>query len=164
MPVEVPRPRLYLASRSPRRRELLAQIGVAFDTLVLRSPPRDVRELDETPLAGEDPIEYVQRVARRKAEHGWRIVEWRKLPPQAVLAADTTLVLGGELVGKPRDADDAGAFDGDNEVDLVVLEMVSDTLPGDHQIVLTELLAQQLPHLALSVVGEARVRGQSDGH
>lgn len=110
MPVEVPRPRLYLASRSPRRRELLAQIGVAFDTLVLRSPPRDVRELDETPLAGEDPIEYVQRVARRKAEHGWRIVEWRKLPPQAVLAADTTLVLGGELVGKPRDADDAGAI------------------------------------------------------
>ena len=110
MPVEVPRPRLYLASRSPRRRELLAQIGVAFDTLVLRSPPRDVCELDESPLAAEDPIEYVQRIARRKAEHGWSIVEWRKLPPQAVLAADTTLVLAGELIGKPRDADDAGTI------------------------------------------------------
>ena len=110
MPVEVQRPRLYLASRSPRRRELLAQIGVAFDTLLLRNPPRDLCELDETPLAAEDPIEYVQRIARRKAEHGWRIVEWRKLPPQAVLAADTTLVLDGELIGKPHDADDAGAI------------------------------------------------------
>ena len=108
MPVEVPRPRLYLASRSPRRRELLAQIGVAFDTLVLRNPPRDVCELDESPLAAEDPIEYVQRIARRKAEHGWSIVEWRKLPPQAVLAADTPLEQAGELLDTARDAHDAG--------------------------------------------------------
>lgn len=100
-------PRLHLASRSPRRRELLTQIGVAFDTIVFRNPPRDDKAIDETPHAGEDPIAYVERVARAKAEHGWRIVDWRKLLPQPVLAADTTLEFGGEIIGKPVDSDDA---------------------------------------------------------
>jgi septum formation protein len=100
-------PRLYLASRSPRRRELLTQLGVQFDTIVFRNPPREDRELDETPHAGEPPLDYVQRVARAKAEHGWRIVEWRKLFPQPVLAADTTLEFAGQIIGKPVDADDA---------------------------------------------------------
>lgn len=100
-------PRLHLASRSPRRRELLTQIGVHFDTIVFRNPPREDQELDETPLAGEDPIVYVERVARAKAEHGWRIVDWRKLMPQPVLAADTTLELNGAIIGKPTDDADA---------------------------------------------------------
>lgn len=55
--------RLYLASRSPRRRELLHQIGVAFDTLSFRNPPREDPETREQPLPGEAPIDYVQRVA-----------------------------------------------------------------------------------------------------
>lgn len=100
-------PRLHLASRSPRRRELLTQIGVHFDTIVFRNPPREDQELDETPLAGEDPVVYVERVARAKAEHGWRIVDWRKLMPQPVLAADTTLELNGAIIGKPTDDVDA---------------------------------------------------------
>lgn len=100
-------PRLHLASRSPRRRELLAQIGIQFDTIVFRNPPREDRELDETPHPGEDPIAYVERVARAKAEHGWRIVDWRKLLPQPVLAADTTLEFNGEIIGKPFDDEDA---------------------------------------------------------
>jgi septum formation protein len=100
-------PRLHLASRSPRRRELLTQIGIAFDTIVFRNPPRDDKALDETPHAGEDPVAYVERVARAKAEHGWRIVDWRRLLPQPVLAADTTLEFDGEIIGKPADSDDA---------------------------------------------------------
>ena len=100
-------PRLHLASRSPRRRELLTQIGIAFDTVVFRNPPREDKALDETPHAGEDPIVYVERVARAKAEHGWRIVDWRRLLPQPVLAADTTLEFDGEIIGKPVDSDDA---------------------------------------------------------
>ena len=63
-------PRIHLASRSPRRRELLHQIGVSFDTLSFRSPPRDDPECSELALPGEAPLDYVQRVARAKAVHG----------------------------------------------------------------------------------------------
>jgi len=107
MPINLRNPRIHLASRSPRRRELLTQIGVQFDTIVFRNPPRDDKELDETPLPGEAALAYVERVARAKAEHGWRIVGWRRFLPQPVLAADTTLELAGEIIGKPLDADDA---------------------------------------------------------
>ena len=103
-------PRLYLASRSPRRRELLAQIGVQFTTVLFRDAPRLDMEVDETPLAGEEPAVYVERVARAKAGQGERIVEWRKLLPQLVLAADTTLEFDGEIIGKPADAADAQAI------------------------------------------------------
>jgi septum formation protein len=100
-------PRIHLASRSPRRRELLTQIGVQFDTLIFRDGTRADKETDESPLPGEDPIDYVQRVARAKAEHGWRCVGWRKLLPQLVLSADTTLEFEGQVIGKPVDAADA---------------------------------------------------------
>lgn len=100
-------PRIHLASRSPRRRELLRQIGVHFDSIVFREPPRHDPEVDETPHPDEAPAAYVERLARAKAGHGWAIVDWRKLPLQPVLAADTTLDLDGQIVGKPRDTDDA---------------------------------------------------------
>lgn len=100
-------PRIYLASRSPRRRELLSQIGIQFDTIAFRGAPREDPEIDETPLAEELPIDYVQRVALAKAMHGWRIVGWRKLLPRPVLAADTTLEFDGEIIGKPADTEDA---------------------------------------------------------
>jgi septum formation protein len=99
--------RVHLASRSPRRRELLAQIGVAFDTISFRGTPREDAAVDETPLPGEDARHYVERLARSKAEHGCELVRQRRLLPQPVLAADTTLELAGELIGKPADADDA---------------------------------------------------------
>lgn len=87
---------IYLASASPRRAELLRQIGVEFSTIVA--------DLDETPLEGEGPGEYVMRVAREKAEYAGE----RLLPAGcAVLAADTAVVLDGEIFGKPRDRDDA---------------------------------------------------------
>ena len=99
--------RVHLASRSPRRRELLAQIGVAFDTISFRSSPREDAAVDETPLPGEDPRHYVERLARSKVAHGCELVGRRRLLPQPVLAADTTLELAGELIGKPADADEA---------------------------------------------------------
>lgn len=107
MPLNMQNPRIHLASRSPRRRELLTLMGVQFDTIVFRNPPREDREIDETPLAAEDPLAYVERVARAKAEHGWRIVGWRRMLSQPVLAADTTLEFEGMIIGKPADADDA---------------------------------------------------------
>jgi septum formation protein len=102
--------RLYLASRSPRRRELLHQIGIDFDTVVFRDGMRADSETDETPMSGESPVLYVERVARAKAMHGLRIVEERRLPMRPVLAADTTLELDGEIIGKPVDMADAAAI------------------------------------------------------
>ena len=87
--------RLYLASRSPRRRELLHQIGIEFDTLI--SP----FEVDETPLAGEAPATYVERVTRAKAAQGLALICERHLIAHPVLSADTTLEVDGEIIGKP---------------------------------------------------------------
>lgn len=99
--------RLYLASHSPRRRELLHQIGIDFDTVVFRDGMRADLETDETPLVNEDPVVYVERIARAKALHGLKIVEERRLPMRPVLSADTTLEFEGEIIGKPTDMADA---------------------------------------------------------
>lgn len=100
-------PRIYLASRSPRRRELLAQIGIRFDLLLFRVGPREDPETDESVLPGESPDDYVRRVALAKAAHGARLIALRRVTPRPVLAADTTLDLDGEIIGKPRDEQDA---------------------------------------------------------
>jgi septum formation protein len=92
---------IYLASRSPRRRELLAQIGVRFQLLMFRDRPDTDVELDEAVLQGEAPAAYVERVARAKALAGWNRLEQRSLPRAAVLSADTTVALGGRILGKP---------------------------------------------------------------
>jgi septum formation protein len=92
---------IYLASRSPRRRELLAQIGVRFHLLLFRDKPETDPELDEAPLGSETPLTYVERVARAKALAGWKRLEQRNLPRAAVLAADTTVALDGRILGKP---------------------------------------------------------------
>jgi septum formation protein len=98
-----PDKRIYLASRSPRRRELLKQIGVAFELLLLREHLPRGFDVDETPLAGEAPISYVTRITRTKAEAGWRHVQLRRALAYPVLAADTVVVLNGEIIGKPDD-------------------------------------------------------------
>ena len=103
-------PRIYLASRSPRRRELLAQIGIRFDLLLFRSGARDDAEVSEDWLPGETPEAYVQRVARIKAAFGADLLASRKVVPRPVLAADTTLDLDGEIIGKPKDEVDAAAI------------------------------------------------------
>ena len=98
---------IYLASRSPRRRELLTQIGVRFHLLLFRSRPESKEEVNEDPLAGEAPAAYVERVARAKAEFGWRRMMQRNLPQAPVLAADTTVALGKRIFGKPASRRDA---------------------------------------------------------
>lgn len=103
-------PRIYLASRSPRRRELLHQICVRFDLMLFRAEPRRDAETHEEPLAGEDPEAYVQRVALAKANHGARLIELRRLTSRPVLSADTTLDVDGSIVGKPEDGADAAAI------------------------------------------------------
>jgi septum formation protein len=102
--------RIYLASRSPRRRELLTQIGIRFDLLLFRAAPREDAEVSEAWLPGETPEAYVVRVARIKAEFGAGLLASRKVVPRAVLAADTTLDLDGGIIGKPKDEADAEAI------------------------------------------------------
>ena len=99
--------RIILASNSPRRRELLAQVGIDFDLLYFRAPPRLDAAIDETPLPFENPADYALRVALAKARHGILIARLRGLPEQLVLAADTTLELDGKIIGKPENAHDA---------------------------------------------------------
>jgi len=100
-------PRIYLASRSPRRRELLKQVGINFEMLLLRSDPRRSLDVDETPVENEDPEAYVQRVCRAKAEMGYSLLRQRNLPLFPVLAADTTVTLDGKIFGKPENVEQA---------------------------------------------------------
>jgi septum formation protein len=97
---------LVLASASPRRRELLAQAGYSFQVRPAHIP--------EDPHPGEDPIAYVVRLAREKAEAIFTEItnarasdQRASAPPQVVLGADTTVVLDKQILGKPEDAADA---------------------------------------------------------
>ena len=99
---------IYLASRSPRRRELLAQIGVKFEPLLFREGPRQDADTDEAVRPGEQPDEYVRRVTMLKCEAAWqRVVMRRGLRRMPVLSADTTVALANEILGKPADRADA---------------------------------------------------------
>lgn len=88
---------IYLASGSPRRRELLQQIGVPFRVVAAA--------VDEAVLPGEEPLAYVTRLAAAKADMGWG--RNRDATDGAVLAADTAVVLDGKILGKPADGEDA---------------------------------------------------------
>lgn len=95
--------RLWLASASPRRAQLLASIGVHASLL----PPPDI---DEQPLAGETPLAYVTRLATAKARVGWAGLPAEQHAQAAVLGADTAVVLGEHILGKPSDQADARAM------------------------------------------------------
>ena len=98
---------IYLASRSPRRRELLAQIGVKFHLLLFRDVPQTDPDVNEDTLSGETPADYVTRVCRVKAAGGWSRMLQRNLPRSPVLAADTTVALDGRILAKPTDRREA---------------------------------------------------------
>ena len=101
---------IYLASRSPRRRDLLKQLGVKFDPLLLRlSGPRGA-DVDETQHAGESPADYVERTAREKAAFGLQVLGMRTMLQRPVLAADTVVIVDGDVLGKPADREQAAAF------------------------------------------------------
>ncbi len=96
-------PQLLLASGSPRRRELLTQIGVSFSTLSA--------DVDETPLNDETPAAYVERLARGKADAGLlQLANDPAYPTACVLGADTAVVLDGRILGKPADEAEALAM------------------------------------------------------
>jgi septum formation protein len=101
--------RIYLASQSPRRRELLKQIGVAFDVLPLRSGPGRL-DVVETPRVGECARDFVQRMAQEKTACGWRAVDARHLLRFPVLGADTVIELDDAILGKPADRVEAEAM------------------------------------------------------
>ncbi len=98
---------IYLASRSPRRRELLKQIGVPFEMLLLREDLRRGIDVDETPLPDESPGVYALRIATAKATVALQQIAQRGLPHKPVLAADTTVVASERILGKPADTEDA---------------------------------------------------------
>lgn len=99
---------IYLASQSPRRQELLRQIGIDF-RLLPADADEDVEALEAT-VPGEAPAAYVKRVALAKHAAACARLTRRGLPPAPVLAADTTVALGGTLLGKPADAPAAQAM------------------------------------------------------
>lgn len=101
---------IYLASRSPRRAELLQQIGVTFDEIRLRTAPGRHRDVVEEALDGEPAMHYVERIARAKAAMGWKRMLERGMPPRPVLGADTEVVLDDVIFGKPADVDAARAM------------------------------------------------------
>ena len=134
---------IYLASRSPRRRELLKQIGVAFEVLVLREHPARGPDVDESQVAGELPDDYVRRVCRAKADVGWDRVVQRRLRRFPVLAADTVVCIDDKILGKPADPADAARM----------LRLLS----GREHRVLTAVALKFEARTAL-VVSESRVR------
>jgi len=101
---------IYLASRSPRRRELLAQIGVKFHLLLFRDLPNADPEVNDDKHPGETPYDYVVRVCCAKAEGGWSRMQQRTLPRSPVLSADTTVALDGHILTKPADRNEAAAM------------------------------------------------------
>ena len=128
---------IYLASRSPRRRELLAQIGVKFEVIEVH--------VDEAVVAGESARDHVERLARAKAEAGWRRMREGKLPEAPVLGVDTTVALDGRILGKPAD-------------DREAAEMLAE-LSGRLHEVLTALALKSGSRLESAVsVSEVRIK------
>ena len=93
MPTEIS---LYLASQSPRRKELLNQVGIPFSVISI--------DIDESIIPLENPENYVERLAKEKALVGFSSI---KLKNVAVLGSDTSVVINGQILGKPVDSDDA---------------------------------------------------------
>jgi len=127
---------LYLASGSPRRRELLTQIGVPFTPV---SAP-----IDETPLPGESAPAYVERLARAKAAAGLAGVS----QPGVVLGADTAVVLDGKILGKPEDAAHAQA-------------MLAELADREHQVLTAVALSDGQCCLSVCVASLVRFRAVS---
>lgn len=98
---------IYLASQSPRRRQLLDQLGVRHELLLPR-PDEDAEAL-EAEQRGELPAAYVERVTRAKLHAARMRLQASGLPAGPILCADTTVALGPRILGKPRDAADACA-------------------------------------------------------
>ena len=120
--------KIYLASKSPRRRELLHQVGIEFDLLLLRDAAPRGPDVSELVLPNELPYDYVSRVTQEKAAMAWKVMQMRKLIPRPILAADTTVVIDQKILGKPANQQEA-------------MQMLSQ-LAGRTHLVLTSLAVQ----------------------
>lgn len=98
---------IWLASKSPRRSELLKDMGVPFEVLQFLDEAGARYEVDESVQPGELPRDYVRRVAFDKALHAAAYLREHGLPERPVLTADTTVALGGRVLGKPANAGEA---------------------------------------------------------
>jgi septum formation protein len=125
---------LYLASQSPRRRQLLAQIGVRHE-LLLADAQEDAEAL-EAVLEGEAPDDYVRRVTLAKLAAARARLLARSLPHAPILCADTTVALGARLFGKPADDEDAARM--------------LQALSGQTHRVLTAVALAEAPHAAFA--------------
>jgi septum formation protein len=96
---------VYLASQSPRRKQLLEQMGVRYE-LLLATPDEDAESLERV-MPGEAPLTYVKRVTQLKLEAAVKRMQARHLNPAPVLCADTTVALGRVILGKPDNEQDA---------------------------------------------------------
>jgi len=101
---------LYLASRSPRRRELLKQIGIKFDPLLLRLATPRGPDVDESQHAGESCADYVERTAREKAAFGLDVLRMRSMLYRPVLSADTIVIVDETVLAKPANVEQAREF------------------------------------------------------
>ncbi len=99
---------IYLASQSPRRQQLLEQLGVPYE-LLLPEPSEDAEALEQT-RPNEAPLAYVQRVTQLKLASAQQRLKRRNLPDAPVLCADTTVALGRTILGKPADAAHAASM------------------------------------------------------
>ncbi len=129
--------RIYLASQSPRRRELLKQIGVNFEVLLLRSDAIRGLDVDETPYSDEAAEEYVQRICAEKAATAYAVMRYRNLPNAPVLTADTAVILDGKILGKPTDTAHAA-------------QMLRDLSGREHQV-LTAVGVAMNDHVEMAV-------------
>lgn len=102
--------KIYLASKSPRRRELLRQVGIEFELLMLRNDPLRGVDVTEDVVERESPEDYVGRVALEKGAFAWNMVMTRRLTPRPVLSADTTVTMDGVILGKPAGQKEAVAM------------------------------------------------------
>ncbi|WP_323740946.1 Maf family protein [Caenimonas koreensis] len=96
---------IYLASQSPRRRQLLEQLGIRYE-LLLPDPGEDTETIEQV-MGSEAPARYVQRVTGLKLDAALARLKQRGLPPAPVLCSDTTVALGRTIYGKPQDERDA---------------------------------------------------------
>ena len=102
---------IYLASQSPRRRQLLDQLGVRHELLVpMPGAEADAAEVLEAVAPGELPAAYVQRVTLLKLKAARARLKARGLPPAPILCSDTTVAIGRRILGKPADAEEARAM------------------------------------------------------
>jgi septum formation protein len=135
--------KIFLASKSPRRRELLRQVGVEFELLMLRSEGPRGADVTEEVLPGEPALEYVARVANEKALFAWNAVQSRRLALRPVLAADTTVTIDGQILGKPATVEEA-------------VDMLSRLSGRTHQVLTS--IAVHHTHIAEQITQVSQVR------